>query len=40
MLRSAGFDILEHPEQEVFICRRGTLPYGCGSVYPARGGGR
>jgi tRNA (mo5U34)-methyltransferase len=22
MLRSAGFDIVEHPEEEVFICRR------------------
>lgn len=22
MLRSAGFDILEHPEQEVYICKR------------------
>jgi tRNA (mo5U34)-methyltransferase len=22
MLRSAGFKILAHPEQEVFICRR------------------
>jgi tRNA (mo5U34)-methyltransferase len=25
MLRSAGFEILEHPEDEVFICRRTTL---------------
>jgi tRNA (mo5U34)-methyltransferase len=24
MLRSAGFEIVEHPEEEVFICRRGT----------------
>ena len=24
MLRSAGFEILEHPEDEVFICRRET----------------
>jgi tRNA (mo5U34)-methyltransferase len=23
MLRSAGFDIVQHPEDEVFICRRG-----------------
>jgi len=22
MLRSAGFDIKEHPEQEVYVCRR------------------
>ncbi len=40
MLRSAGFDILDHPEQEVFICRRGTPPYGSGTVSPARGGSR
>lgn len=25
MLRSAGFDIIEHPELEVYICRRGKL---------------
>ena len=25
MLRSSGFDILEHPEQEVYICRKGIL---------------
>jgi len=25
MLRSAGFEILDHPEDEVFICRRATL---------------
>jgi tRNA (mo5U34)-methyltransferase len=24
MLRSAGFDIVAHPEEEVFICRRGA----------------
>lgn len=26
MLRSAGFQIIDHPEAEVFICRRGTPP--------------
>jgi tRNA (mo5U34)-methyltransferase len=26
MLRSAGFTIEEHPEEEVFICRRGRVP--------------
>lgn len=26
MLRSAGFEILDHPEQEVYICRRAALP--------------
>jgi tRNA (mo5U34)-methyltransferase len=25
MLRSSGFDIIEHPELEVYICRRGEL---------------
>jgi tRNA (mo5U34)-methyltransferase len=40
MLRSAGFEVVEHPEQEVFICRRGTPAYGPGAVYPARGGAR
>ncbi|MDB6109519.1 MAG: SAM-dependent methyltransferase [Pedosphaera sp.] len=28
MLRSAGFEILSHPEAEVFICRRKELPDG------------
>jgi len=26
MLRSAGFEIKEHPEQEVYICRRSEIP--------------
>ncbi|MBD0376238.1 MAG: TIGR04290 family methyltransferase, partial [Flavisolibacter sp.] len=26
MLRSAGFEITAHPEQEVYICRRTELP--------------
>jgi tRNA (mo5U34)-methyltransferase len=39
MLRSAGFDILEHPEQEVYLCRRGTIADNePRAVYPARGG--
>lgn len=25
MLRSSGFEIIEHPEQEVYICRRGEI---------------
>jgi len=37
MLRSAGFKIIDHPEPEVFVCRRGTPPYGPGAVYPAQG---
>jgi tRNA (mo5U34)-methyltransferase len=38
MLRSAGFLILDNPEEEVFICRRvqrDAREYG--AVYPARG---
>jgi tRNA (mo5U34)-methyltransferase len=26
MLRTAGFELLEHPEEEVFICRHGQRP--------------
>jgi tRNA (mo5U34)-methyltransferase len=37
MLRSAGFEILEHPEDEVFICRRSGRPTEAGAVYPASG---
>jgi tRNA (mo5U34)-methyltransferase len=39
MLRSAGFDILDHPEEEVFLCRRLEIdiPAFSGAVYPARG---
>ena len=40
MLRSAGFDIEAHPEDEVYICRRGVRPYKAGAVYPARGARR
>jgi tRNA (mo5U34)-methyltransferase len=39
MLRSAGFAILAHPEEEVFVCRRVEVeakPW-TGPVYPARG---
>lgn len=39
MLRSAGFSIEAHPEEEVFICRRVDGPAE-GAVYPVRGGGR
>jgi tRNA (mo5U34)-methyltransferase len=35
MLRSAGFEILEHPEDEVFVCRRGESLVS-GAVYPAK----
>lgn len=37
MLRSAGFAITAHPEEEVFICRRTEAPPGAFAVYPARG---
>jgi tRNA (mo5U34)-methyltransferase len=40
MLRSAGFTILDHPEAEVFVCRRRELPPavdGPRAIYPARG---
>jgi tRNA (mo5U34)-methyltransferase len=37
MLRSAGFEILSHPEEEVYVCRRVERPYPAGAVYPARG---
>jgi tRNA (mo5U34)-methyltransferase len=35
MLRSAGFLITDHPEPEVYFCRRGKRPHGDGAVYPA-----
>ncbi|MDQ2079833.1 TIGR04290 family methyltransferase [Xanthobacteraceae bacterium Astr-EGSB] len=37
MLRSAGFTIAVHPEEEVYICRRDARPYAAGPVYPSRG---
>ena len=40
MLRSSGFEILQRPEEEVFVCRRCELapaPDGPRAVYPARG---
>jgi tRNA (mo5U34)-methyltransferase len=37
MLRSAGFEITAHPEDEVYICRRGKRPFPMGAAYPARG---
>jgi hypothetical protein len=36
MLRSAGFEILERPEDEVFVCRRVERPTEAGAVYPAK----
>ncbi|MBC6982693.1 TIGR04290 family methyltransferase [Caulobacter sp. 17J80-11] len=40
MLRSSGFEVLEHPEAEVFVCRRAERPTPDGAVYPARGEAR
>jgi tRNA (mo5U34)-methyltransferase len=37
MLRSAGFRIEEHPEEEVYLCRRDERGEGASAVYPARG---
>ncbi len=37
MLRSAGFTILDHPEEEVFVCRRGERPPFVEAVHPAPG---
>lgn len=37
MLRSSGFEILSHPEEEVYLCRPAGSPAGEGAVYPARG---
>ena len=36
MLRSSGFIIEAHPEEEVYICRCGVQPKGA-AVYPPRG---
>jgi tRNA (mo5U34)-methyltransferase len=36
MLRSFGFVIAAHPEDEVYLCRKGTRPQPEGPVYPAR----
>jgi tRNA (mo5U34)-methyltransferase len=39
MLRSAGFQIVAHPEEEVFLCKRAEVPAGAvgpRAVYPAR----
>lgn len=37
MLRSAGFEIVGHPEDEVFVCRRIELTGAPNAVYPSRG---
>lgn len=37
MLRSAGFEIAAHPEEEVYICSRGPAPQPAAAVHPVRG---
>jgi tRNA (mo5U34)-methyltransferase len=37
MLCSSGFEIVQHPEIEVYICRRVDAPRGAEAVYPANG---
>jgi tRNA (mo5U34)-methyltransferase len=37
MLRSAGFEIIANPEEEVFVCRAVEPPEGAGAIYPMRG---
>src|SRR5919106_2649873 len=37
LLRSAGFEILDRPEEEVFICRRREVPGESHAVYPRTG---
>ena len=37
MLRSAGYEIVSHPEQEMFICRHvAREPGDYGAIYPQR----
>ena len=40
ILRSAGFQIVAHPEAEVYLCRRSDPPSGPGAAYPAGGSRR
>ena len=37
MLRSSGFQVIGHPEAEVYLCRRGSRSHADGAVYPVRG---
>jgi tRNA (mo5U34)-methyltransferase len=39
MLRSAGFDVVTHPEEEVYLCRWRPLEAPVLAVYPARAKG-
>ncbi|HYG87128.1 MAG TPA: TIGR04290 family methyltransferase [Azospirillum sp.] len=37
MLRSAGFQVIDHPEEEVFVCRAAERSNWAVPVYPSRG---
>jgi tRNA (mo5U34)-methyltransferase len=37
MLRSAGFEVTAHPEDEVYFCKPVEPPWGFGAAYPVRG---
>jgi tRNA (mo5U34)-methyltransferase len=36
MLRSAGFSVVDHPEAEVYLCKRVDRPQADGPVYPQK----
>jgi tRNA (mo5U34)-methyltransferase len=40
MLRSAGFVITAHPEDEVYLCRKGPRPAAEASAHPSEGSAR
>ena len=40
MLRSAGFQVIDHPEEEVFVCRVAERSRWAAPVYPAGGTSR
>ena len=40
MLRSAGFTIRAHPEEEVYLCKRTMRPQADGPLYPPRDASR
>ena len=37
MLRNTGFEILQQPDRDVYLCRRATPAYGAAAAYPAKG---
>ncbi len=36
MLRSAGYEVLRHPEEEIFVCRHVAAATEFGAVYPSK----